>query len=281
LADAASTPGKTKTKSAPQAGDVKDPSKPGDAKPPGENTNPLGANPSVNDVESSFNEGSETADADGEDPEASPRPPAPLRLATTTVNGGGPPPAPSQDAPADDDADEAPSMTKEELAKAIDEQNKLLAEFDEVAGKITEVLENLEGSTFVKRLKAASRLQTSVAGDLIETVGETFGLERDEIEDASYDGTVTSVALRETDGSRKASVIQSDLGAYVDRLEERGSDFGKYQKVLEDMKDKSPTADLSGISDDTEGGRPGAALANAEVWSDTFDRWAEQLVGPG
>ena len=122
-------------------------------------------------------------------------------------------------------------MTKEELARAIAEQNALIEEFDKVAGLINEVLENLEGSTFVKRLKAASRLQTGVASDLIEAVGESFGLQREEIEDPGYDGTVASVVERETDGKREASVIQSDLNAYVDRLEARGSDFGKYQDL--------------------------------------------------
>ena len=53
-----------------------------------------------------------------------------------------------------------PSLTKDELARAIAEQEALLEAFNEVAGDIESVLAALENSTFVKRLKAAARAQT-------------------------------------------------------------------------------------------------------------------------
>ena len=55
-------------------------------------------------------------------------------------------------------------------------QQDLLAEFDKIADELNKVLANLEGSTLVKRLKAASRQQYVIAGKINDQIGGTFGL---------------------------------------------------------------------------------------------------------
>ena len=50
------------------------------------------------------------------------------------------------------------------MDEAVAKQQDLLAEFEKIADELNRVLANLEGSTLVKRLKAASRMQYSIAG---------------------------------------------------------------------------------------------------------------------
>ena len=52
----------------------------------------------------------------------------------------------------------------------------LLAEFEKIADELNRVLANLEGSTLVKRLKAASRLQYKIGGRISDQLGDTFGV---------------------------------------------------------------------------------------------------------
>ena len=47
---------------------------------------------------------------------------------------------------------------------AVRRQQDLLAEFEKIVNELNNILANLEGSTLVKRLKAASREQYRVAG---------------------------------------------------------------------------------------------------------------------
>src|SRR5208337_2699489 len=66
--------------------------------------------------------------------------------------------------------------TEQKMEEAVTKQRDLLAEFEKIADELNRVLANLEGSTLVKRLKAASRMQYSIAGRVIDQVHDAFGL---------------------------------------------------------------------------------------------------------
>ncbi len=72
--------------------------------------------------------------------------------------------------------DSAACPTSQKLDEAVAKQQDLLAEFEKIADELNRVLANLEGSTLVKRLKAASRTQYTVAGKLIDELRDAFGL---------------------------------------------------------------------------------------------------------
>ncbi len=61
------------------------------------------------------------------------------------------------------------------------QQRDLLAEFEKVADELNRVLANLEGSTLVKRLKAASRAQDKIAGRIDDGLDETFGVAQNRV----------------------------------------------------------------------------------------------------
>lgn len=169
-------------------------------------------------------------------------------------------------------ADGEASPAREKLDEALTEQKDLLAEFAKVADELREILGSLEASTFVKRLKAASRRQLELAKALNATLADGFGLAPEKL----------AQQLRETAGETAAAAaeeseilhhIQSDLGAYFQRKQDR-----IYKRVLDQMKETAVVNQVKRIGEEVERNFNGRSIAAAEYWSDTLDRWAEELV---
>nr|MBA3316436.1 hypothetical protein [Planctomycetaceae bacterium] len=149
-------------------------------------------------------------------------------------------------------------------------QQDLLAEFEKIADELNTVLANLEGSTLVKRLKAASRKQQQVATKLGSLAGDVFGAPaRATSAQSEVFGELTAV---EEKSSLDASNIMDDMAAFFDR-----SRYARFKVVLDDMREQDVTAGLRDLGDEL-GKESGLSIAQAEYWSETFDRWAEDLV---
>jgi hypothetical protein len=220
---------------------------------PGNSKN-ASAIPTIADVESS----QQPPDSKGGDPapagKSSPR----LGLAQTTLmgasKGGG-------DCPAGAAMDEA-----------VAKQQDLLAEFEKVADELNRVLANLEGSTLVKRLKAQSRLQQTIAGRLGDQVTDSFGVAGGGKEPQAR--LFAELASHEAKSSGAVSTIMDDLLSYFDRRR-----LIKFRTVLDDMRKQDVVGNLRQLGDDLRK-ENALSMAQCEYWSDTLDRWAEDLVDP-
>lgn len=268
-------PNKDKKKSGKGGGSGE--SKPNDAPKVGENRNQKGGGgksppqlpgkvpkvPSISDVESGFNP--ENKDDEKKDEEPQPPKTPRLTLPGTTLIGG---PVPKGKKP-----EACPAGEK--LDEAIDEQEDLLAEFARVADELAKILGNLEGSTFVKRLKAASRRQMEVAGDLNRGVKGSFGVDLSAVKDQDRE-RAKKVAEREIAQSESVYTIEQDLEAYYNRVHQV-----KFRTVFDDMRNLQVVTELKQIGDTAKNNLSGRSIAEAEFWADSLDRWAEQLVGPG
>src|SRR5262249_45493537 len=104
--------------------------------------------------------------------------------------------------------DACPASQK--LDEAVVKQQDLLAEFEKIADELNRILANLKGSTLVKRLKAASRLQYRVAGRLGDLVGDAFGVVA-----AAPKGVPAGQAVADPKAVRNARTIQDKLAARV------------------------------------------------------------------
>ena len=122
-----------------------------------------------------------------------------------------------------------PVRAQKKVDEAVEEQEDLLAEFAKVAEELQKILNNLEGSTFVKRLKAASRRQLEVAGELNGSLMKSFGFSPQDVDD-SVKKKSDSIAKREVAQSDNVYVIQEDLEAYFNRVQQ-----GKYKTVVDGM----------------------------------------------
>ena len=221
-----------------------------------------------------------------------------LRLPVTTLIGKAKPGAtpPSQSTP-------------EAVDEAVAQQRDLLAEFEKVANELNKVLANLEGSTLVKRLKAASRQQYTIAGRINDRIGDVFGIptpavrvqEDGELKSKNDDAGLTplgeemvaklneadiketpaklpalyaSLAKQEEESVQKISYIMDDMAAYFDRRR-----LVRFKAVLDDMRKQDVLGGLRQLSDDISR-EQGMSMAQCEYWSDSMDRWAEDLVDP-
>ncbi len=173
-----------------------------------------------------------------------------------------------------DDQPPAPpqSPAQQRLDEAVNQQRDLLAEFAKVADDLADLLASLEASTFVKRLKAASRAQMEVATNLTRESLSAFGLDTKEVSGepavANADASTRSKAE-----SERISEIQSDLAAYVTRKPDL-----RFTSLLGAMKDTQVVREVAEIAGKTESNLSGSAVVHAEYWADTLDRWAEDLV---
>ncbi len=157
------------------------------------------------------------------------------------------------------------------MDKALYEQADLLAEFEKIADEMNTILANLEGSTLVKRLKAASREQNQVAERISERIESMFGKSEKGNEATELLKNVSKV---EQAGSQKVAFIMDDMQSYFERRR-----LNQFKLVLDDMRKADVANSLKQMADDVHH-LQGMTIAQAEYWADSLDRWAEDLVDP-
>jgi hypothetical protein len=214
---------------------------------------PPTAVPTITDVESTRNE----IKPDDKEPSKSSSKTPRLTLPTTMLAGN-----------AKSDKKKTPAGKK--VDDAVKEQRDLLAEFEKIADELNEILANLEGSTLVKRLKAASRRQEQVAQKLGTLVSDAFGVS--DVNKTRFKETFQNLADVESNSSQDVSYIMDDMSAYFER-----SRFMRFKVVLDEMRQEEVVGELRALSDDVRK-ENGLSIAQAEYWSESLDRWAENLV---
>jgi len=155
---------------------------------------------------------------------------------------------------------------------ALVEQRDLLAEFERIANELNNILANLEGSSLVKRLKSASRKQYATAGEIGELMGTTFGA----LVASSGDDqrSLIDLSKKEDASSRTVSYIMDDMQAYFQRRP-----FARFRTVIDEMSEADIVGNLRDLSEEISNNQ-GLSMAQCEFWSDSLDRWAEDLVDP-
>lgn len=166
----------------------------------------------------------------------------------------------------------ATTPAQKTLDRANEEQRELLDEFAKVTDELKEILASLEASTFVKRLKAASRKQTELADALHQGLGESFGMSTNRLARKARE-SADSMAREQEEQSRFVHLIQSDLEAYYQRKQDP-----IFKNVLQQMKDVSVVSGLKRSADEILANLHGRSASASEYWADTLDRWAEELV---
>jgi hypothetical protein len=259
LKQAAQSPGiaKAAPKSGPAAGQVRAsaPGKQGTGgKDPPPNVKP---NPSIVDIESS-QQPPKSDDKDTKAKNSSSKPPR-MGLPVTML--------------ADNKRNNSESPAAPKMDEAVAKQQDLLAEFEKIADELNRVLANLEGSRLVKRLKAQSRLQTRVASRLGDHVNDVFGIAGPAPKQAERI-LFGQLSKEEAKSSQDVSHIMDDMQAYFERRR-----FVKFKTALDDMLKQDAIGGLRQLGDDLPK-EQGLSISQCEFWSDTLDRWAEDLVDP-
>ena len=214
---------------------------------------PANPTPLVADVESGFNE--------SEKARQGVQVVGGLGIPTTTLRGSG---------RNDNEEETSASQTSELVIQAVKEQQALLDAFADLASEMNKLLTGFENSTFVKRLKAASRRQIDIATDLNSLDG--FGLEGGAVENSS---DLNRLAEQEVTESEITTTLLQDMAAYADRQPSEG-----FSRVLAEVQDAALPNQMRDIAEAITSNFVGESTIDAEFWADTLDRWAEQLVDP-
>ncbi len=163
--------------------------------------------------------------------------------------------------------------TAQKVDEAVAKQQDLLAEFEKIADELNRVLANLEGSTLLKRLKAASRMQYSISGRIIDLVNRAFGGSTTQ-PDAASAKVILNLGDQEAKASHDVSLIMDDMQSYFERRR-----FMQFKTVLDEMRKLDVIGNLRQLGDDLKK-ENGLSIAQCEYWSDTLDRWADDLIDP-
>lgn len=176
----------------------------------------------------------------------------------------------AQDQELQQEQDAATPQADELVDEAIEVQEELLDDFAKYSDEIKKLLVAFENSTFVKRLKAASRKQIEIAVDLNKL--DTFGLAK-----GATDNEVDRERLASLEDAelKNVSTLMQDMSAYTDRRPNEN-----YLRVLSEMEDSSISKQMSELVKSINRNFIGQSTIEAEYWADTLDRWAEQLVDP-
>ncbi|QDS99622.1 hypothetical protein [Adhaeretor mobilis] len=246
-------------KTAPSAGMIRDTSSGGKATKMDPNDKPKPQVPSIADRESSHSAPETDLEPDDLLKKSSK---GKLTLPTTTVMGKAPKKPKAEQTPAE-----------EKLDEAITEQEDLLAEFEKIADELNEILANLEGSTLVKRLKAASRHQYKIGGRVGDQLTDAFGMSADAL-GGNRQSELKELTKEEEKGTLDVSFIMDDLDAYYQRRR-----MTRFKSVLDEMREDDVIGGLRRLGEDIQK-KQGLAIAQTEFWSDSMDRWADDLIDP-
>lgn len=170
----------------------------------------------------------------------------------------------------EEDGEEPVATTADLVLEAVTEQQDLLDAFAKLAEEMNTLLMGFEDSTFVKRLKAASRKQIDLAVEFDSLDG--FGLA-----DPALDNQTQRklLAERETAASDTVLLIQEDMDAYAERKPAKN-----YTRVLTEMQEATVVTQIRDMAAAINRNKVGQSTIEAEYWADSLDRWAEQLVDP-
>ncbi|MBL9115099.1 MAG: hypothetical protein JNJ83_08825 [Verrucomicrobiaceae bacterium] len=207
-----------------------------------------------------------------EDKPGAPKKPSSGKLSLPNTTLGAAPSKPG-DKPQEQQPQQQDSPARQDLDKALAAQQQLLAEFAKVSDQLRELLASLEASTFVKRLKGASKKQMAIAQSLTTSTLSAFGLDKNSVE-APQTKASEEVAVRQVEQSSVVRVIQSDLEAYYQRKQDM-----RFKNILDQMKKAEVVAALTRVAEEARQNWSGRSIVAAEYWADSLDRWAEELVG--
>jgi hypothetical protein len=116
-------------------------------------------------------------------------------------------------------------------------------------------------------------VQYRVAGRIGDQVSGAFGVPAAAAKQAQRI-LFSQLSKEEAKGSQDVSNIMDDMQAYFERRR-----FVQFKAVLDDMLKLDVIGSLRQLGDDLPK-EVGLSMAQCEYWSDTLDRWAEDLVEP-
>ncbi|MBN1670698.1 MAG: hypothetical protein JXR37_06680 [Kiritimatiellae bacterium] len=167
------------------------------------------------------------------------------------------------------------AQRRAELAKAMENQQKILDALKNLQKKSHSLQDNVTARNFVNRLRELAGRETAIAARFKGLVEQTVGFELAELPD-DLKTAVTTLQEEHDDIRKTAKYIKDDIQGYFNRTR-----LEPYETVhLEMEKKKLPDA-LESLSGTIGKNRTFLSIAGTVEWAQAFLRWAEFLAKQG
>ncbi len=163
-----------------------------------------------------------------------------------------------------------PEKTDQDVAQAKDEQKKVVDKMKEAIDKANEANRQMEGGTFVNRLKKAASEEESIASTLIDGFAN-LGKKLAEV-DPKDRRQLKEVSLQQTDTASDVRWIHEDLGHYFARTNKP-----PFKEVYDEMRESKIDTGLEEVGGRLKSNHAYLATEGAKQWAAKLTAWAQKL----
>ena len=163
--------------------------------------------------------------------------------------------------------------TKEDVAKAVEEQKEVLEKMQDALDKANDANQRFEASTFVNRLKKAATEEEGVGTSVWNSYERTGGSAPDELDPADM-GKLQDIVRQQSNITSDIRWIQEDLNHFFTRTNKEA-----YRKILDAMTESRIDLKLEDLRIRLDSNHGFLAREEAEHWANKLKEWAKLLEG--
>ncbi len=182
-------------------------------------------------------------------------------------------PAVEQQLKAAQDAANTQEKSEQDVAEAVEKQQKAVEKMKEAIEKANDANRNFEAGTFVNRLKKAASEQDGIASSLIEAFDSILGVKASRL-DPSDERRLSETTRQQANTASDVRWIQEDLASYYARTSTE-----VFKGILDEMRESQIDSRLEGIRSLLAANHSFTATEDAKKWAGKLAEWAKRLEG--
>ena len=165
-------------------------------------------------------------------------------------------------------AQQNPGQRSEEVAKAVEQENKIVAALQELQKKIGSTLDRMQASTLAARLRKVAGFEKEIGETLRKMLPETIGLAADQLP-APHKATASRLVSGQEKSGQESQSLQDEISRFFDR-----TSITNYGHVVLQMKETKVIEEIGKNIDLLRRYVAVRASAQADGFSKKFNEWA-------
>ena len=165
-------------------------------------------------------------------------------------------------------AQQNPGQRSEEVAKAVEQENKIVAALQELQKKIGSTLDRMQASTLAARLRKVAGFEKEIGDTLRKMLPETIGLAADQLP-APHQATASRLVSGQEKSGQESQSLQDEISRFFDR-----TSITNYGHVVLQMKETKVVEEIGKNIDLLRRYVAVRASTQADGFSKKFDEWA-------
>ena len=165
-------------------------------------------------------------------------------------------------------AQQNPGQRSEEVDKAVEQENKVIAALQELQKKMGSTLDRMQAATIVQRLRKVSGFEKEIGDTLRKMLPETIGLAADKLP-APHKETASRLVSGQEKTGQESQSLQDEISRFFDR-----TSVTNYGHVVLQMKETKVIEEIGKNIDLLRRYVAVSATAQVDVFSKRFEEWA-------